>query len=246
MKKQVYVLMLLVASVMIVSLGSCDWNITCEEANGDDAEVTFDLDEITEIALSISAGVYLKQGEQQSIVVKGKKDAIDRLSDEVVNGLWDIRFPKGECLRNHELVIYITVVDLNAVTVSGSGDIYAEDDTITLDHALDFNISGSGRINALLDVKELTTNISGSGDLNLAGAADSHVIDISGSGKVKAFEFITTDSNIKVSGSGKSEVYVDDGVLTVKISGSGKVYYKGVPSSTNVNISGSGSLVDAN
>jgi hypothetical protein len=247
MKNQLNLILFAAMTALLLTTTSCDLrNGLCEEANGADVEEVFDLDEITDIALNISASVYIKQGTTQAVEIHGKEDAIDRLELDVVNGLWEIEFPKKECMKNHELKIYITVLDINSVTVSGSGDIHMDEDTISLDHPLEYTISGSGRINALLDVTEVKTTISGSGDLNLAGLTDKNEIKVSGSGKIKAFDLISTDCSITVSGSGNSEVYVDGGLLDVKISGSGKVSYKGTPGSFNMDISGSGDLIDAN
>ena len=248
MRKQLNLILFAAMTALLFTTTSCDlgFNGLCEEANGSDVEQAFDLDEITDVALNISASVYIKQGATQVIEIHGKEDAIDRLELDVVNGLWEIEFPNKECMKNHELKIYITVPDINSVKVSGSGDIHMDEDTIILDHALEYTISGSGRIDALLDVTEVNTKISGSGDLNLAGLANKNDISISGSGKIRAFDLISTDCEINVAGSGNAEVYVDGGILDVKISGSGKVSYKGTPNSVNMDISGSGDLIDAN
>jgi hypothetical protein len=248
MKKQLNFILLAAMTAFLLTTTSCDlgFNGLCEEANGADVEQSIDLETITDVELNISASVYIEQGTEQSVEIHGKEDAIDRLELDVVNGLWAIEFPNKECMKNHELKIYITVMDINSVKVSGSGDVYMDEDTISLDHALEYNISGSGRINALLDVTEVNTKISGSGDLNLAGLAGKNDITVSGSGKIKAFDLVSTDCEIKVSGSGDTEVYVDGGLLDVKVSGSGKVSYKGTPGSINMDISGSGDVIDAN
>ena len=248
MKKQLNFILFASMTALLFTLTSCDlgYNGLCEEANGADVEQSFDLDNITDIALNIPASVYIKQGTEQTVEIHGKEDAVDRLELDVVNGLWEIKFPNRECMKNHELKVYITVVDINSVKVSGSGDIHMDEDTISLNHALAYTISGSGRINALLNVVEVSTTISGSGDLNLAGFAGKNDIKVSGSGKIKAFDLISTDCGIDVSGSGDAEVHIDGGLLDVKISGSGKVRYKGTPGSLNIDISGSGDLIDAN
>lgn len=248
MKKQLNLILFAAVTALLFTTTSCDFgfNGLCEEANGSQVEQSFTMDEITDVALNISASVYIRQGATQEVEIHGKEDAIERLELDVVDGLWEIEFPNRECMKNHELIIYITVPDINSLTVSGSGDIHMDEDTITLDHALEYTISGSGRINALLDVTEVNTTISGSGDLNLAGITGKNDVSISGSGKIKAFDLMSTDCEINVAGSGNAEVYVDGGVLDVKISGSGKIRYKGTPSSINMDISGSGDLIDAN
>lgn len=248
MKKQLKLSMLSALALLLFATSSCDFgfNAFCEEANGQMVEQSFDMGAITDIALQIGASVHIKQGTTQTVEIHGKEDAIENLEMEVINGLWEIDFRDGDCMRNHEIVIYITLADVNSVKVSGSGDIHMDEDTIQLDHALEYNISGSGRINALLDITELDTRISGSGELNLAGFSNANTIRISGSGDINAFELMSVDNDIDISGSGNAEIFSDGGLLDVKISGSGKVFYKGTPGSINVDISGSGDLVDAN
>jgi hypothetical protein len=247
MKKQVNFILFAIMTALLFTTTGCDWNVgMCEEANGGAVEKVFDMPIITDISLNISASIYIKQGTTQSVEIHGKQDAIDRLNTNVTSGLWEIEFLKGECMSNHEIVIYITVADINSVKISGSGDIYMNEDTISLNHALEYKILGSGRINALLNVTEVNTSIAGSGELNLAGYAEDNDISISGSGDINAFDLLSKNCKINVSGSGNSEVYVEGGILDVKISGSGKVYYKGTPSSFNMNITGSGDLIDAN
>ncbi len=244
MKQQVQLLMFL--SVLALFTSSCDFNYLCEEATGDYAEKIVSLGEITDITLTIGATVHVKQGSSEGVIIKGKEDAIGNLDLDVVSNLWKIDFIDGRCMRNHDLVIEITVQDLNSLKISGSGDIFANSDTFQLDDELSLNISGSGNIHLLANAPSLESKISGSGDIILEGHAPASEINITGSGKVRAYDLQTTDSKITVTGSGDAHVWVDGGALDVRITGSGTVYYKGLPGSVVVDITGSGELVDAN
>jgi hypothetical protein len=90
----------------------------------------------------------------------------------------------------------------------------------------------------------IESTISGSGRIHLGGSAFEHRINISGSGDVRAFDLATTNTYVKISGSGNSEVWTTN-YLDVIISGSGSVYYRGNPQ-INANISGSGGVFNAN
>ena len=78
----------------------------------------------------------------------------------------------------------------------------------------------------------------------MKGSAWEHSINISGSGNVRAFGLDTKSTYVRISGSGNSEVTVQD-YLNVTISGSGSVYYKGNPD-IEANISGSGTILNWN
>ena len=248
MKKQVSFLVAGLLLVIGLSTTSCDFNYEgwCEEASGDYVEFTYDLDEIDEISLSMDARVRVKKGDTQSVTVKGKEDAVERLNYDVISGLWKITFEDGECRSDHDIEVEITVTDLKSLKVSGSGDIIVDSDTLVLEHELEMRISGSGAIFLAADVPSIDAKISGSGDLELSGITQNLNIDISGSGRVEAFELASENARIEVSGSGKTEVFIDGGILDVDISGSGKVWYKGNPSSLLMDVSGSGEIIDAN
>ena len=88
--------------------------------------------------------------------------------------------------------------------------------------------------------------ISGSGRVMLIGASVDTEVSITGSGILKAYEFVTKNANVSVSGSGNAEMRVEGGAFDVRISGSGTVRYLGQPGSIEESISGSGRLLDEN
>lgn len=234
-------------AVLSTVLSSCwDFDFLCEEATGTHVERAVTLGEITDIALNIGATVYIKQGSEEDVIIRGREDAINNLDFDVVTNLWEIDFIEGRCMRNHDLEIEITVQDLNSIKISGSGDVFANSDTLQLDDELTLRVSGSGNIHLLANAPSIESKISGSGDMTLAGNATDSEINISGSGKVRAFDLWTVNSKITISGSGDAEVWVDGGSLDVKITGSGQVYYVGWPGSFMTDVSGSGEVIDAN
>lgn len=215
---------------------------SCVEGNGPTITQELILDDFTKIKLKISADVYLSQGSEQKVEVEGQQNIIHQLDLDVNGETWEIEF--DDCVRNHDgLKIYIIIPEIKELNISGSGEIYSENDLAVGD--LRLRISGSGDMD--LSISESTgidTKISGSGEIKLQGFADQFELAISGSGDYEAFDLETADGEIKISGSGDAEVRVTD-ELDVKISGSGDVYYKGNPV-LDVDISGSGSVIDAN
>lgn len=229
---------------MTLTLSSC-WNdVICTRANGFIDTKIIDLDDIDGIDLQINANVYLMQGDDQEIKVEGKKDAIAKLEKDVRNGIWFIDF--DQCVLNHDVTIYITLPKLTYVKISGSGDVFGENEFQTGDELVEFKILGSGYINLEMSATDIESTISGSGDMRLSGSATNHQLKVSGSGSLSGFDLRSENHDINISGSGNAEIFVDGGILDAKISGSGKVYYKGLPSSFNTNITGSGKVLDAN
>ena len=127
---------------------------------------------------------------------------------------------------------------LTGVSVSGSGS-FKNTDKITVS-TFETSVSGSGRIEGIIDCENFSSRISGSGKMIFAGNVKNAEIGISGSGKFEGDEFIVNDATVRISGSGKIDVHVTNN-LKASISGSGKINYRGEPKIES-NISGSGSI----
>ena len=156
-----------------------------------------------------------------------------------------IRFPgKSYIWKNFtpgKIEIFITVPEISALSVSGSGDIFNDGEINS--RIIDLEISGSGRMFLKeLKAERVKAGISGSGDMELAGtgkAVDLSVV-ISGSGNFKGLDFASDDVNVKIAGSGDAFVHAANS-LKVRAAGSGDVKYKGNPS-IDQSIVGSGKV----
>jgi len=233
------------AAIIVFSLfiTSCNKDGGTIKGSGPVVTESFDLPDVTSISLSIDANIEITYGETQEITIKGQQNIIDNVEKYInSDGHWRISYFRS--VKNHESVtIYITTPVMDYITISGSGSVE------TINHFPDMpdvylKISGSGHISMDVDTDQIESEISGSGSIHLSGSATEQLINISGSGNVHAFNLVTNETFIKISGSGCSEVYVEE-ILDVKISGSGDVYYKGNPQ-INVNISGSGAVINSN
>ena len=201
-----------------------------------------DVPSFSEIALRISAKVYVEQGKKQSIEIVAKSSTLEEIITEVKGRTLNIKFPnKNYFWKKFEpgkIEIYITVPEIDGLSVSGSGDIIAEDIKTRI---LDLAVSGSGDILIEdLDAKRVSSSISGSGDIIIkdGGVADDFSVSISGSGDVKAIGFEANDVVIRVSGSGNCSV-TSNGSIKARVAGSGNVNYKGNPS-IDSSVAGSG------
>ena len=213
----------------------------CERGQGPTVTRVLDLPSFSGIDLQISGDVVLRQGNEQYVEVEGQDNIIDLLRLSVSNNTWKIKFT--DCVRNYDnLMIYITLPDIDEIKISGSGDVYG--DNLFEGNNLDLNISGSGDMDLGLDYKNVDTRITGSGDIRLEGDCRNFDLDITGSGDYHAFDMKSENGKIRISGSGKAEVWVTDD-LEVRIPGSGDVYYIGYPD-LDIDITGSGKVIDVN
>ena len=170
-----------------------------------------------EVELNGVGNLSIQQTGSESLTVEAEDDVIPKLGAEVENNRLIIGPKPNTSIHTTEPINYrLTVKDLNALKVSGSGSIDAED----------------------ISTDELAITIGGAGDVKIAGRADSQNIDISGTGDYKARNLESKEVKIDVGGSGSAIVNVSD-ELDAKVSGSGSVKYIGAPT-VNQDVSGVG------
>tara|TARA_Y100000813_G_C24118010_1_gene331200 strand:- start:305 stop:1012 length:708 start_codon:yes stop_codon:yes gene_type:complete len=235
--------MLSITSLLPLFLSSCLFWGNCEEGTGPIVEKTISIDHFSELELSGSYIVHLRQGEQQEVKVKTHENLISLLNTEVDDNEWDIQFKK--CVKSDKKIeFFVTVPTLTDLTIEGSGSIIGkgafESDEMELE------ISGSGEIAIeLANVKKLNSEINGSGDLKISGVAKTHKMEINGSGDISAYELKTDNSEVEINGSGDVKIYVSY-ELEVEVNGSGDVYYKGDVKNIRTEVNGSGNIKQAN
>jgi hypothetical protein len=202
----------------------------------------------TKISFRVPGKLYLRQGATQKVEIEGDRDVIREIETEVdgskliigKEGKWfDWNWDDKD---KDKVNVYITVKDIEAVSVSGSGDLVGE--TKIVSSNLDLNVSGSGSLRLDVEVSgDLEADVSGSGDLDVKGKCRDFNSNVSGSGKVQANVAINDMADFGVSGSGK--IYASGSATRVKtaISGSGKVLAADLQAnSCDVRISGSGDV----
>ncbi len=200
--------------------------------------------------------VYVIQDSIWEITIEAESNLVPYIRT-LVNGT-TLTVDSKENLRAHSpMKLYVHTPDIFALTLSGSGLIYA--DTVittnldvsipgsgTIDvyaeaHDISAKISGSGAINIGMLANNLGAQISGSGDIYFWGEIDNSTMAISGSGSIRAYDLEQQECLVDISGSGNIYVNVTE-YLRVAISGSGSVYYTGNPA-IETNITGSGQVI---
>ncbi len=202
-----------------------------------------ELPSFSEIALRISAKLYVEQGDKQSIRIVASSETLEQIITEVKGRTLNIRFPNNNIFKRWDpgkIEIYISVPEVDGLNVSGSGDIISEDIQTRI---IDLLVSGSGNIEIeKLSAERVNATISGSGNIKImdGGVAEELKTKISGSGNINASGFEAKNIDAQTSGSGNTSVF-SNGTIKVKIAGSGNVYYEGNPAIES-SIAGSGKV----
>lgn len=201
------------------------------------------VDDFSELTFGTSGVLYLTQGSETKVVVDADEDVLEKIDFDqrgdrlVIRNRNDRGWNRG--WGKYELKIYVTMRDIEAITLSGSGPIYGESLLKTDD--LEVKLSGSGSMELEVDSKDLEIGISGSGSIRMEGSGEEVYARISGSGKIKADDLEVKSLDARISGSGSIYMSVED-EIEASISGSGNVYYRGDPDRVINSASGSGKI----
>ncbi|MDN5201451.1 head GIN domain-containing protein [Fulvivirgaceae bacterium BMA10] len=204
---------------------------------------TIDLPTFDGISLGVAGTVHLKQGNNQEVIVETSEKMRERITFEVEGGTLQIKnkrkFNNWNWSSRDRLDIYITIKEVEALKVGGSGKIISE--TTLEANDLGLYVSGSGKIEIDTKAEDLVSKISGSGTIEIEGTGKFNDVSISGSGRLNAEDFECEEYDIAISGSGNCRVHVNSRI-EARISGSGNVYYRGNPDKVISKVSGSGKL----
>jgi len=206
---------------------------------------TRNLSGFNRIGFGISGNLTIKIGSQFSVALEGNKRDLEMVETEISGDKLIIRHSNWRYRFDERVNVYITLPELEGLSVSGSGKAEIVDDIKNADD-LELSVSGSGKLyTAGIVADDIECSISGSGDIiiNSAGSVDEGEISISGSGSYKGGEMEIDHLSVRVSGSGNCYCKVGDS-LQASISGSGDVTYIGNPK-IDARVSGSGKVRSA-
>jgi Putative auto-transporter adhesin, head GIN domain len=189
--------------------------------------------------------VDIVQGAAESVKVEAPSDAMPHILTEVNNGVLKIYAKQDTWNWSHlfgfhkKIMVHVVIKDVNAISISGSGDVNFKEGVTA--NSLKLRISGSGDMNGKVTAKSLESSISGSGDMTVWGSANSSVVSLVGSGDFTGRSLVTASTSIRVSGSGDANINASDRI-DAAVNGSGDIRYTGAAKTVNAQKSGSGDI----
>jgi hypothetical protein len=257
-----------VISVLVCTLGGClqTENGGCSESrirvdgSGHVVSEERPVQGVTGVNLATIGTLYIEFGSEEKLIIEAEDNLIDYFRTRVRGDMLTIETRRNTNLHTRKPVKYrLTVRDLNSISISSSGDIFAPDIEAG---RFKVNVSSSGDLE-IGDLKAdlLRVTISSSGDVEIgkvhAGAVDVSIsssgslyiaggkteeqdVTISSSGSYHGGDLESARARIRLSSSGNAHIFVVD-ELDVVLSSSGSVYYAGNPS-VRQSISSSGRL----
>lgn len=185
------------------------------------------ISDFNEIEYSLPGTLEIVQSDKISLVLEGDKEDLERVITRVEGDKLKI-YTKNNTSHLGDVKVFVSVVELEGISMAGSGDVIVKSKLKT--DELELELSGSGNIQCEdLIADKLEVDLAGSGDIYLGGIAENEVeINIAGSGDVRAENLETKNAEVNIAGSGSVKVWATE-ELESNIVGSGNVYYKGRP-----------------
>jgi len=234
----------IVATLVLVITASCSaqWGKRIK-GNGDKVTIERTTGDYDAIGVSGWFDVDIVDGKEGQLTLEGESNLLEYIITEVKNGKLVIKTENNINLKPSDwkngIRITVPVERINAISLSGSGDIVGK--TTLKTETLDTAMSGSGDITLDVETNTISATMSGSGDITFSGNTTDFSATISGSGDIKAFDLAADNVDATVSGSADIKVTANK-MLKARVSGSGDITYRGNPEKIDTKTSGSGDI----
>lgn len=240
MKRSILILCLLAFSVQ----ANAQWwnNNKKIEGNGNYSSENRKVSDYNEVNLQGFMDVVLVAGTEGNLKIEAESNLLEYIVTEVQGDRLRISVKEGMNLkpsRDNEILITVPFESLEAVSLTGSGDIDAADEIRAENFVV--QVTGSGDVNLNLSAGTVQGKVVGSGDLGLSGTASEVDLVVSGSGDIEASGLKASRATATVSGSGDISVHVTE-ALRSRVAGSGDITYVGNPQKQDFKTSGSGTI----
>ncbi|MBP3960107.1 DUF2807 domain-containing protein [Gemmata sp. G18] len=220
--------------------GMVAWAVSRPTVEGSGNSVTEErsIGPVSEVTLSGVGDVVIKQGDVASLRVTADDNILPLLVSESNGNKLRLSTRSSSMRPKTKIAYVVTVPQLDALTVSGAGNVTVE--KLTGDD-LKVKLSGAGTA-TLREVtyKELALDLSGAGKATATGTATRTTFKLSGAGKIDATGLQAVSADVRVSGAGHANVWAAR-ELKANVSGAGGVKYKGTPQ-LEQKVSGAGSV----
>ena len=231
--------------------------------NGNVVQMTRDISSFSGISIRSGIDLFIQQGSSISLEIKADENLQEHIITEVKDDILYIYVEKDARIwHSKAMEAYITVTDLESVSISGGGDV--EGLSAIQSENLEISISGGGDLNMELNAGKVRSDMSGGGDIDLKGDIQDFELELSGGGDLELNAEVgllgvsisgggdahidggtkVSDANILISGGGDLDMVLECAKLKIGISGGGDAKVKAGPEvdEAKVSITGGGDL----
>jgi hypothetical protein len=230
----------LLAVAIILATTSCIhgqfWKTV--EGHGNVVKKERKTDSFTGVKVSSGIDVYLRQGDNESVVVEADENLHEYILTEVHGGVLNV-YSEYNIRDAERKRVYVTMKDINSVRTTSAGDVIGES-PVNADK-LELSASSAGDIKLEVHAKTVNLDISSSGDMTLTGETDLLRADLSSAGDLNAYDLKSREADISVSSAGDADINVSERI-TARASSAGDINYKGDPKYVDAHSSSAGGI----
>lgn len=213
--------------------------------NGNDTLIKRSSEDYVAISLSGFFNVELVDGTEGDLTLKGEENLLKHIITEVKDGELYLGIEQDYILEpssnEHAIQVTVPVQQINAITLTGSGDIISKK-TLQSESFMT-TLTGAGNITVDLEVDSLSARLTGVGILNFSGKAKSFDASASGTCKINAYNLEADNVELSLSGIGTLKVKARK-KLKATITGMGYIYYLGKPEELDLFSPGLGKFIE--
>jgi hypothetical protein len=208
------------------------------EGHGDVVKKERKTDSFTGVKVSSGIDVYLRQGDNESVVVEADENLHEYILTEVHGGVLNV-YSEYNIRDAERKRVYVTMKDIKSVRTTSAGDVIGEGPVKS--EKLELSASSAGDIKLEVHAKIIDLDISSSGDMTITGETDLLRADLSSAGDLNAYDLQSREADISVSSAGDADITVSERI-TARASSAGDINYKGDPKYVDAHSSSAGGI----
>jgi len=187
---------------------------------------TYELEDFSELNINSAFKVYVKKGNDYSVIINGKRDDIDNVKIEqdqdilTLDYRGDFKFLKQQ---NREIKVYIEMPNLYSMQLSGASKGYVSSFN---EDFFEIELDGAAYAEVDIEATSVDASISGASKLQLMGRGDRFDAEVHGASTLNAYDFMVDDTELESHNASTARVYADES-LVIRAFGASNVSYRG-------------------
>ena len=186
----------------------------------------YDIDDFSDIDINSAFRVNIKQGEEFSLVINGRKEDVDHVVVEKTGSTLSMDY-KGDAAKlsrqRNEINVYIVMPVLTAVKFGSASKVYITDFD---EDYLDISLNGAAYAEMEINVNSIKANIEGASKLTLLGSGNRLDAIVSGASTLNALDYEVNETEVETHSASTARVYASDRLI-IRTHGASNVTYRG-------------------
>ncbi len=231
---------LIFAFLAVVTLSSCNFDITLGQVDGNGNVVTEErsVADFTKVKGAAGIDVYLTEGTENKVTVEADENLMELIETEVEGGKLRIRAIQN-IGRAKAKKVHVTYVNLSSIEASSGADVIGN--SVIKSETLNLDASSGADLELEILSSEVFAETSSGSDMKLSGKATTLRAKASSGSDLDARELLVATCNADASSGADIKVNVKD-QLTAEASSGGDVHYYGDPAAVTNKGSRSGGV----